>query len=270
MSTKSARNAKTASSKGSTLRNDTFPTKLHEILDNPEFSDIICWLPHGKTWKVLDAKAFEKKIMPQYFVMTKWSSFARQVNGWGFYRILVAGPDRDSYHNQLFMRDHPELCKLMRRRTRPKFEPIPSKQVSDDESSSCMQPYVDMQSPVTAPANAASFRMNKSQSDSSKGFWANIGTVVGSATNDSQIHSHYHRVMNSSNCCFTPIPVPTNEESLFFETIVSDWSDMDTDDANPSVSRTCRNGNEIFDFQKRKRFPFGQYPKKVRSNDAQV
>ena len=67
-------------------RNDTFPSKLYEILSNPEYSHIISWLPHGKSWKVHNNKDFEMKVMPKYFVMTKWSSFARQVNGWGFSR----------------------------------------------------------------------------------------------------------------------------------------------------------------------------------------
>jgi hypothetical protein len=31
----------------------TFPVKLHLILSNPEFDDIIAWLPHGRSWRIL-------------------------------------------------------------------------------------------------------------------------------------------------------------------------------------------------------------------------
>lgn len=32
----------------STTKEPTFPVKLHKILSNPEFQDIISWLPHGE------------------------------------------------------------------------------------------------------------------------------------------------------------------------------------------------------------------------------
>lgn len=45
----------------------TFPMKLHSILSNPEFSDIISWLPHGRAWRILQTKAFEERAIPLYF-----------------------------------------------------------------------------------------------------------------------------------------------------------------------------------------------------------
>ena len=44
----------------------TFPMKLHSILSNPEFSDIIAWLPHGRAWRILQTKAFEERAIPLY------------------------------------------------------------------------------------------------------------------------------------------------------------------------------------------------------------
>lgn len=35
----------------------SFPTKLHKILSNPENSEYITWLPHGRSWRVLKPKA---------------------------------------------------------------------------------------------------------------------------------------------------------------------------------------------------------------------
>ena len=49
--------------------------------------------------------------------MTKFSSFVRQINGWGFRRVSI-GPDRNSYFHEMFHRDKPELINDMRRRSR--------------------------------------------------------------------------------------------------------------------------------------------------------
>lgn len=97
-----------------------FPVKLHRILSNPEYSDFISWLPHGRSWRVLKPKAFEEKIVPRYFRHTKYASFMRQVNGWGFKR-MTQGPDHNSYYHELFLRGLPHLCLKMRRPARAKI-----------------------------------------------------------------------------------------------------------------------------------------------------
>src|SRR5690242_5804649 len=38
----------------------------------------------------------------------------RQVNGWGFKRI-VSGNDHNSYYHEMFVRDMPQLCMKMKR-----------------------------------------------------------------------------------------------------------------------------------------------------------
>ena len=95
-------------------REPNFPVKLHTILSRPEFSDMICWMPHGRSWRVLRPKAFEERVIPLYFRHSQYSSFARQVNGWGFHRI-TQGPDYNSYYHELFLRGRVYLCKRMRR-----------------------------------------------------------------------------------------------------------------------------------------------------------
>jgi len=57
-----------------------FPVKLHRILSNPEYSDIVSWLPHGRSWRVLRSKDFEEKVIPLYFRHSKYASFMRQVS----------------------------------------------------------------------------------------------------------------------------------------------------------------------------------------------
>ena len=75
--------------KSATAKEPTFPAKLHMILTNPEFQDIVSWLPHGRSWRILQQKAFEEKVIPLYFRHGRYSSFARQVRPFnGFCDLL--------------------------------------------------------------------------------------------------------------------------------------------------------------------------------------
>jgi hypothetical protein len=94
-----------------------FPRKLYDILCNPEFSHAISWMPHGRSWKVLNKEYFMAEICPQYFSQSRFESFIRQVNGWGFRRIRKEGPDRSSYYHESFLRGFPHLIEQLRRPT---------------------------------------------------------------------------------------------------------------------------------------------------------
>jgi hypothetical protein len=92
----------------------TFPERLHELLTEKKVQEIICWMPHGRCFKVKNSKDFETLVMPVYFTHTKITSFQRQLNLYGFKRI-TKGPDRGSYYHELFLRGMPKLCTRMRR-----------------------------------------------------------------------------------------------------------------------------------------------------------
>lgn len=91
-----------------------FPAKMHAILSRKDFEDIVAWLPHGRSWRVLKPREFEVKVIPKFFEHAKFSSFVRQANGWGFRRI-TQGKDRNSYYHEMFLRGLPHLCKTMKR-----------------------------------------------------------------------------------------------------------------------------------------------------------
>jgi HSF-type DNA-binding len=57
----------------------TFPCILHEILSNPEYSEIITWLPHGQAWRIIRRAQFERVVIPRHFRHGRYSSFMRQV-----------------------------------------------------------------------------------------------------------------------------------------------------------------------------------------------
>ena len=100
-----------------------FPYKLHKMLELAEerkYDDIISWLPNGLAFRVHKRDELIKATIPGFFKQTKYKSFLRQLNTWGFVRI-VGG----AYYNENFRRDHLELCHLLTRRI-PKNNKSPS------------------------------------------------------------------------------------------------------------------------------------------------
>ena len=93
-----------------------FPLKLHQLLADAEihgFYDIVSWLDgSGKAFKVHDPEAFESLLSHRYFSQHHYKSFQRQLNIYGFKRIL-SGRHKGGYFHELFVRGNPDLCHLM-------------------------------------------------------------------------------------------------------------------------------------------------------------
>jgi hypothetical protein len=95
----------------SSIRVQKFPAKLYAILAQKEFQDIIAWLPHGRSWKILRPNLFESLVMPLFFEYSNYNSFNRLVNAWSFRRIS-SSPDRGSYYHEVSYQKYPgrESC----------------------------------------------------------------------------------------------------------------------------------------------------------------
>ncbi|KAL7571962.1 hypothetical protein ACA910_001624 [Epithemia clementina (nom. ined.)] len=96
-------------------KREIFPQRLLAVLNDDSLSDIISWLPHGKSFVIIRPDVFTEKVMPNYFPpvdargSTKYPSFTRKLNRWGF-RQATRGPDTGAFHHPFFQRDRPELC----------------------------------------------------------------------------------------------------------------------------------------------------------------
>mmetsp|Transcript_2384 Transcript_2384/g.5260 ORF Transcript_2384/g.5260 Transcript_2384/m.5260 type:complete len:105 (-) Transcript_2384:815-1129(-) len=60
-----------------------FPAKVHRMLSDDCNNDVITWMPHGRSFKVLNREELVSRVIPNYFVCGKYESFTRQLNGWG-------------------------------------------------------------------------------------------------------------------------------------------------------------------------------------------
>lgn len=88
-------------------------------------SRVISWLPHGRAWVIHDKDEFIK-VSRSHFHFTKYESFIRQVNAWGFKRV-TRGKDVNSYYHEKFLRGMPHLVQSIKRN---KAAASPSKQQS--------------------------------------------------------------------------------------------------------------------------------------------
>lgn len=104
----------------------TFPIKMMQILTRPELHHIVSWMPHGRSWKVHKQQAFEALVLPQFFDHSRFSSFVRQANGWGFRRFLSRGADQNTYFHERFLRGKPHLLRNMKRPTTRKAHMSPN------------------------------------------------------------------------------------------------------------------------------------------------
>ena len=67
----------------------TFPVKLHSMLQKVQgtiYQQLIDWDPDGMSFVIYKPKEFADQLMGMYFKQTKYKSFQRQLNFYGFIR----------------------------------------------------------------------------------------------------------------------------------------------------------------------------------------
>eukprot|EP00536_Pseudo-nitzschia_multiseries_P016640 jgi/Psemu1/222030/e_gw1.1179.22.1 len=108
----------TASTSSNQKKKEIFPQKLMEILGDASVSDIVSWLPHGRSFVIIRPDLFCEQVLPRYLPpadsrgSTKYPSFTRKLNRWGF-RQATRGADTGAFHHPFFRRDQPKLCVKM-------------------------------------------------------------------------------------------------------------------------------------------------------------
>lgn len=95
-----------------------FPWRLHEMLkvcQQEGLEYIVSWAPHGKAFTVHRPQEFAELIMPRFFCQTKFASFQRQLNLYGFARFCH-GRDKGAYYHACFIRGQRAAVRQMIRR----------------------------------------------------------------------------------------------------------------------------------------------------------
>jgi len=97
-------------------RKKVFPEVLHDLLtfasEDSSVANIVMWLPSGAAFVIFEPQKFEQLVLPKFFPQSRYASFTRKLNRWGF-RQISKGPDRGAFHHDLFRRDSPQMCLQM-------------------------------------------------------------------------------------------------------------------------------------------------------------
>ena len=104
-----------------------FPWKLHLMLEEAEannFQSIVSWVQDGTAFKVHNTTEFLTHVMPRYFDQSKFESFRRQLNLYGFSRI-TRGENRGVYFHKSFVKSDRALCKEISRQSSKKMTLVP-------------------------------------------------------------------------------------------------------------------------------------------------
>lgn len=91
-----------------------FPEKLYKILSNEELASILSWTSNGNAFTIHKGKKFIRDIIPMYFDTSKWKSFQKQLNIYGF--ECTKDENRiATYRHRKFSQSQPQLVKEMKR-----------------------------------------------------------------------------------------------------------------------------------------------------------
>lgn len=100
-----------------------FLGKLWKMVEDPITNDLISWSTSGSSFVIHDQTRFARELLPMYYKHNNMASFIRQLNMYGFHKIVSvdAGSlkqefDEIKFKHPFFVRGHPYLLEHIKRK----------------------------------------------------------------------------------------------------------------------------------------------------------
>ncbi|XP_052233520.1 heat shock factor protein-like isoform X2 [Dreissena polymorpha] len=101
-----------------------FLTKLWQLVEDPSTDELIAWDAGGTSFHLFDQARFAKEVLPLYFKHNNIASFIRQLNMYGFRKVVHIGQgsikcevDDVEFHHPYFVRGEEHLLENIKRKT---------------------------------------------------------------------------------------------------------------------------------------------------------
>ncbi|XP_044525379.1 heat shock factor protein 1-like [Gracilinanus agilis] len=113
-----------ASGHAGPLNVPAFLTKLWTLVSDPDTDALIAWSPSGRSFHVFDPGQFAQEVLPKYFKHNHMASFIRQLNMYGFRKVVHVQPgpqrraqrDLTEFQHPDFLRGHEQLLENIKRK----------------------------------------------------------------------------------------------------------------------------------------------------------
>ncbi|XP_031221136.1 heat shock factor protein 3-like [Mastomys coucha] len=101
-----------------------FLTKLWVLVDDTLLDHVIHWSKDGHSFQIVNEEIFAKELLPKYFKHNKMASFVRQLNMYGFRKVLALQTEKTSqekkitieFQHPLFKRSEAYLLENIKRK----------------------------------------------------------------------------------------------------------------------------------------------------------
>ncbi|GAB1302986.1 Heat shock factor protein 3 [Apodemus speciosus] len=78
-----------------------FLTKLWVLVDDAALDQVIRWSKDGHSFQIVNQETFAKEVLPKYFKHNRLASFIRQLNMYGFRKVIALQSEKTSQENKI-------------------------------------------------------------------------------------------------------------------------------------------------------------------------